>query len=217
VDNGERDRYPGYDVMAKRHTPSWNEQTRRVVDARLSVPNEPRFFTLEEWATLTAVCARIVPQPSGRAPIPVAALVDNKLHTNAADGYRNARLPRMQEAWRCGLRALDEEARWAYGREFCNLDTPRQDVLLKRAQNGELNHPAWGGMPSDLFFKARLLRDIVHAYYSHPTAWSEIGFGGPASPRGYVRMGFDKRDPWEAAEIKDGDVARARKVNARVR
>ena len=37
-----------------------------------------------------------------------------------------------------------------------------------------------------------------------PTAWSEIGWGGPASPRGYVRMDFDERDPWEAAEAKDG-------------
>ena len=42
------------------------------------------------------------------------------------------------------------------------------------------------------------------AYYSHPHAWSEIGFGGPASPRGYVRMDFDRRDPWEAAEAEPG-------------
>ena len=39
------ERYPGYDVLAKRYTPSWNEQTRRVIDARLAVPAEPRFFT----------------------------------------------------------------------------------------------------------------------------------------------------------------------------
>ncbi|MGH6677602.1 MAG: gluconate 2-dehydrogenase subunit 3 family protein, partial [Bradyrhizobium sp.] len=36
--------------------------------------------------------------------------------------------------------------------------------------------------------------------YAHPAAWSEIGFGGPASPRGYVRLGANRRDEWEAAE-----------------
>ncbi len=59
--------------------------------------------------------------------------------------------------------------------------------------------------------------DIVHAYYAHPTAWSEIGWGGPASPRGYVRMDFDERDPWEAAEAAtDGDAKTARRKNRRV-
>ena len=61
-----------------------------------------------------------------------------------------------------------------------------------------------------------MAHDIVRAYYAHPTAWSEIGWGGPASPRGYVRMGFDERDPWEAAEVKAGDVANARQKNRRV-
>jgi hypothetical protein len=62
-----------------------------------------------------------------------------------------------------------------------------------------------------------LLSDIVRAYYGHPTAWNEIGFGGPASPRGYVRMGFNRRDPWEAVEAHDGDEAAARRENKRVR
>jgi len=213
------ERYPGYDVMAKRDTPSWNAQTRRVIDARLAIPDRPRFFVRDEWVTLRAVCERIVPQPPqhrGRRPIPVAALVDHKLTTNLRDGYRNAALPPLQEAWRRGLAALDAEARQAHGVGFAELDGAAQDALLQAAEAGRLRHPAWGGMPSDVFFKARLLRDIVHAYYAHPTAWSEIGFGGPASPRGYVRMGFDRRDPWEAAEAKAGEAAAALAENRRV-
>ena len=67
-------------------------------------------------------------------------------------------------------------------------------------QKGELDGPFWRGMPSDLFFSKRVLHDIVGAYYAHPTAWSEIGWAGPASPRGFVRLDKNMRDPWEAAE-----------------
>ena len=71
-------------------------------------------------------------------------------------------------------------------------------------------------MPPAIFFAKRLLPDIVTLYYAHPTAWNEIGFGGPASPRGYVRMDFDRRDPWEAAEAKPGRENEAARENARV-
>ena len=47
-----------------------------------------------------------------------------------------------------------------------------------------------------------LLKTVVGFYYAHPKAWNEIGFGGPASPRGYVRLGFSERDPWEAKEVR---------------
>ena len=71
-------------------------------------------------------------------------------------------------------------------------------------------------MPPKIFFTQRMAHDIVMAYFSHPTSWNEIGWGGPASPRGYVRMDFDERDPWEAAEVKDGAVDDARRKNHRV-
>ncbi|HEY1933241.1 MAG TPA: gluconate 2-dehydrogenase subunit 3 family protein [Acetobacteraceae bacterium] len=194
------DRYPGYDVLAKRHTPSWNETTRRVIDQRLAIPREPRFFTEDEWLTLNAVCDRIVPQPASRPPIPVVAMVDDKMIHNKTDGYRNAKLPKMQDAWRRGLRALDEAARTRHGGRFHTISATEQDSLLAKMQRGELDNVAWGDMPCKLFFGERLTHDIVAAYYSHPTSWNEIGFGGPASPRGYVRMGFDRHDPWEPAE-----------------
>jgi hypothetical protein len=51
-----------------------------------------------------------------------------------------------------------------------------------------------------MFFRKVLLREIVEIYYAHPAAWSEIGFGGPASPRGYLRLGANRHDSWEADE-----------------
>jgi hypothetical protein len=67
-----------------------------------------------------------------------------------------------------------------------------------------------------VLFLHRVIPDITHAYYAHRSAWNEIGFGGPASPRGYVRMGLDRRDPWEAVEAHPGEEATAARKNARV-
>jgi hypothetical protein len=80
-------------------------------------------------------------------------------------------------------------------------------------QRGQLDGEGWRGMPCKLFFQHRVIPDITHAYYAHPLAWNEIGFGGPASPRGYVRMGLDRRDPWEAAEARPGEELSTRRKN----
>ena len=211
------DKYPGYDVLSKWSGPSWNEKTRQVIERRLAIAPEPRFFTADEFETVSAIVARIVPQPTTRPPIPVAAMVDRKLHDGAMDGYRVAGMPRDADAWRIGLKALNAEAMSAHGERFAALGGALQDELLRRAQAGELSAPEWGTLPPKAFFKKRMAHDIVLAYYAHPTAWSEIGFGGPASPRGYVRLGYNDRDSWEAAEAKGDDDAAARRKNRHVR
>ncbi len=210
------DRYPGYDVLAKRRTPSWNRATRAAIDARMALPREARFLSAEAFATLVAVADRITPQPRDRPPIPVAALIDDKLLRDRQDGYRAADMPPEREAWQRGLRAIEAEARAAHGTRFGTLAGAQQDALLRLMQGGQLSNAEWGGMSPRSFFSQRLVPDIVHAYWSHPTAWNEIGWGGPAAPRGYVRMGYDERDPWEAAEAYPGSVEQAARSNRRV-
>ncbi|MGN6665508.1 MAG: gluconate 2-dehydrogenase subunit 3 family protein [Trinickia sp.] len=224
-------RYPGYDVLRKRDTPSWDDITREVIDARLSTRNTPRFCNDAQWRALSALCAVLVPhsckEPSsegqGEVPrwfdpvVPVAALVDSKLFKDERDGYRDARMPALRDAWRVGLAALDVESRQAYDAAFADLDEAKQRELVSRMQRGELKDPAWEGMPSNVFFELRALHDIVSAYYSHPQSWNEIGFGGPANPRGYVRLQANRRDPWESAEAKPGEEARAMEENRRAR
>lgn len=211
-------RYPGYDVLAKRRTPSWNDQTRQVVDERLTIdPDRHVFFSDAEWVALQAVCERIIPQPADRPhPAPIAAMIDQKMAANATDGYRDSRLPPMGEAWRRGLAALDAEAQHEHQKRFCELSAAERDGLLTSAQQGWLTGPAWQGMSSKLFFSKRIVPDVVAAYYAHPAAWNEIGYGGPAAPRGYVRMDFDRRDPWEASEARPGREAQALRENRRV-
>lgn len=212
------ERYPGYNVLNKRHSPSWNDQTREVIDARLAIePELHRFCDEAEWQALCAVCDQIIPQPPRRDPkVPIAAMIDDKLNSGKGDGYRDARLPELSEAWRKGLAAIDAEAVIEGGQPFCDLADEQQRAVLFKIQKGEVTSAAWEGLPPQLFFAKRVLHDIVAAYYAHPVSWSEIGFGGPASPRGYVRMNFDRRDPWEAAEATPGREDEARRENEHV-
>ncbi|WP_027802203.1 gluconate 2-dehydrogenase subunit 3 family protein [Paraburkholderia dilworthii] len=210
-------RYPGYDVTMKRDTPSWDDVTRTVIDERLATPQEPHFFDAVEWKALGALCASIVPQDRQRPAVPVAALVDARLARNTGDGYRDARLPPMRDAWRIGLRALDAESRARHELPFASIEDQARHALLTDMQQGKLDSVEWRGMPPAVFFAERVLHDICGMYYAHPHAWSEIGFGGPANPRGYVRMYFNRRDPWEAAEAKPGKEDDAREDNGHVR
>lgn len=217
-DHAAPTRYPGYDVLHKRDSPSWDAVTRKVVDERLAAPSQPRFFEAGPSRTVTALCACLIVQPDDRPPVPVAALLDAKLFENSGDGYRNAALPPLREAWQRGLTALDAESQQAYEMSFADLSQLQQHKLLTRMQQGDLRHDAWQGMPPALFFSDRLLHDLYGAYYSHPSSWSEIGFGGPANPRGYVRLVGDRRDPWEAVEARaDEDRDAVRQENEHVR
>ena len=40
------------------------------------------------------------------------------------------------------------------------------------------------------------------AFYAHPAAWAEIGFPGPAYPRGYKNAGVGKLEPFEVPDAK---------------
>jgi hypothetical protein len=189
--------YAGYDVLAKWRTPSFDEKTREVVRRRMDAPPR-RFFTPEELRLLEAIVARLLPQSDRSEPIPLALLIDDYLAQRRGEGYRNEHMPFEWEAWRIGLTGIDAEARRRFGGPFIEISGDHQDEVLRRVQAGDVGAPDWGGMDAARFFKDGLLRVTAGLYYAHPDAWSEIGFGGPANPRGYVRTGFNERDPWEA-------------------
>ncbi|MFP3643923.1 gluconate 2-dehydrogenase subunit 3 family protein [Paraburkholderia sp. SIMBA_054] len=206
--------YPGYNVLDKRDSPSWDDATRTVIDERIATADEPAWCNVVQWRALRALCAVVIPQPDcqlvSRPLVQLAALVDRKIATGKSDGYRNARLPALQDAWRIGLAALDDESLHRHHAVFADLDECARIGMVQAMQHGTLARDAWRNMPSQLFFTQRVLPDICTTYYAHPSAWSEIGFGGPANPRGYVRMYFNRRDPWEAEEATIRENGRAR-------
>ncbi len=192
--------YVDYDVLAKWDSPSWDDQTREVIRKRLAEIPERRFFTEAEWQTLESICARLVPQPDRSSPIPIVPWIDEKLHHDRRDGFRYDDMPPLREAWRLGLRGIDDESRRQFGTEFRSLPEANQEAVLRTIQAGDVAGEVWACLPPERFFTTVLLKEVVGEYYAHPAAWSEVGFGGPASPRGYVRLGLNQRDPWEPRE-----------------
>jgi hypothetical protein len=196
-----KDRPPAHtaDALARWAGPDWDDQTRDAVRRRLEEVPGIRFFDAREVATLEAVVERIVPQPE-RPPaerVPIVPWIDEKLHLDVRDGYRYADLPPQREAWRTGLAGIDEAARALHGQPFAALDDERKDAVLRRVQEGDPPGASWARLPARRFFGHLLLLTIVKTYYAHPLAWREIGYGGPSSPRGHVRKGEGRRDPWE--------------------
>jgi hypothetical protein len=193
--------YAGYSTMAqKKH---WEEATRKVVTERVEKTPSLRFFSPEEAAVLGAVTDRVMPQDDraeGRT-IPILPILDERLYKNSLNGFRYADMPPDQEAYRLAMKAIEEMARERFGQSFPVLTAHRQELILKSLHDGkpEPNHAVWQRMQVHRFW-AMLMEDCVTAYYSHPWAWDEIGFGGPAYPRGYMRLENGLREPWEKDE-----------------
>lgn len=193
-------RYPGYDVLSKWDSPSFDAATRAVLSDRLVRIPARRFLDEDEWRLLEAIVARLLPQPERSDPIPIAPWIDDMLFHDRREGFRHDNMLPMRDAWRLGLAAIDAEARERRDRAFADLPAADQDAVLEAVAAGDVRAAEWTRLPAQRFFTDILLKTAAGIYYSHPSAWSEIGFGGPASPRGYVRLGFDQRDGWEARE-----------------
>lgn len=195
--------YPGYNVLDKWSTPDYDEQTREVIRMRLQEIPPIRFFTANEAATLGAVVDCLVPQPdrNNAEKIPVVPWIDEKLFYDKRDGYRYEVLPTQQQAWRLGLKGINETAQLhSAGKTFIALDEPLQKMVLEQVESGTAEGQTWKALPAKRFFKSVLLLTIVKIYYAHPRAWSEIGYSGPSSPRGHFRNWEGGVDPWDAHE-----------------
>jgi hypothetical protein len=185
-----------YDVLDKWHSVSFDDATRRVLARRLAPPPEPRFFDAAAFRALQAACARLLATEVGKPPI--ANWIDDDLAAGRGEGFRHSAMPRLEDAWRHGMAGLRAHALARHGQEFAELDAARQDATLREVQQGDVERAHFGAVDPQHFFAHLLLKAAAAHFYSEPEAWSEIGFGGPASPRGYVRLLLDRWDPWEA-------------------
>jgi hypothetical protein len=194
------DRFAGYDVLAKRDSESWDAKTRAVIDERLALRVPEGALSATQLATLRAIVERLCPDPAGRPPTTTLAMVAHTIADDFCGGFRHHRLPRTRECWLRGLDAIEAEARARFGANFADLPAENADVVLTAISHEEVIAEEWADLPPKLFWQWRVLNDCVGTHWAQPALWSAMGFGGPAAPRGYVRTGIDRRDPWEAID-----------------
>lgn len=188
-------RYPGLDVMAL--APHWDPATTAVVAARVAVPPDVRFFTQDEVVTASALFDQLLHQREDPR-VPVVNLVDARLAEQETDGWHYASMPEDGRAWRRSLAALDDEARTQHGCRFHEAGWAEQTELLREVQHAQGD---WHGLPASALWSL-WTRYACTAFYSHPWAWEEIGYAGPAYPRGYKNLGVDAREPFEVADAR---------------
>ena len=199
-------RYPDFDVFDAAGT--WDAATAKVVDARLHLGTDLRFFSVREAPTVRAFCDVCVAQDS-EPRVPVAEMVDEKLAAGRLDGYQYADMPDDRDTWRLVLAGLDEVAEARYGQAtFAAATLDTQEAVVGLLAQGELSGGSWDKLNTTRAWSV-CMRMILAAFYSHPWAWNEIGFGGPAYPRGYMRLGpTSTREPFEKPGATDEDPAR---------
>jgi hypothetical protein len=92
-------------------------------------------------------------------------------------------------------------AQTLHGKPFHELEILQQEEIIKSIHDGKpiACEDLWKGMNIERFWSL-LVGDCCAAYYAHPWAWDEIGFGGPAYPRGYMRLEEGEPEPWEVDE-----------------
>ncbi|MDQ2841167.1 MAG: gluconate 2-dehydrogenase subunit 3 family protein [Acidobacteriota bacterium] len=193
--------YPGFSTISQRKY--WDEATRIVIEDRVYNLPPIRFFNDVERITMTAIADRILPQ-GDRTPeyrIPIVNAIDERLFKNKIDGYRFEGMPPDQDVYRMGLVAIDEIARELHAKPFADLAPLQQDSILKSIHDAKPKaaHETWKRMSVERFWHM-IVGDCVDAYYAHPWAWDEIGFGGPAYPRAYTRLENGLPEPWEVDE-----------------
>jgi hypothetical protein len=180
-------RFPDFDVME--HAAHWDPVTRELLEARVRDPPPLRFFDAREQRALGAFLDVVLAQDA-EPRVPVLAMVDAKLHAGKLDGYRYEDMPPDDETWRRVARHLDG---------FEAEPPDRQKALVTAFAAGELD---WDDLNVSRAWSV-VMRGALSAFYSHPWAWNEIGFRGPAYPRGYMRRnmgptGVDPDEPQEA-------------------
>jgi hypothetical protein len=193
--------YAGFSTLSQ--STFWDDATRQVVEGRVNRPPERKFFSQAAWEFWTAVFAHLIPQTDRTADrqIPIVAVLDHRLEKNQTVGYRYEDMPQDRVVYQLGIEAIESEAEHRYGGKFTALPELQKERVLQAIQKGEPQAASeiWKKMSVERFWQM-IMTDAIDAYYAHPWAWDEIGFGGPAYPRAYTRLERGEPEPWEVEQ-----------------
>lgn len=188
--------YPNYNLLDSLN--EWDEHTREIVLKRLGPFEKPKFLSSREVVVLKAIAIQLTNDRRDEILDYIIDHLDQKLNAGIGEGQRSPNSPPLTKLISAGLKALDELAKKLHQVGFAELDFSQQRaILVSLSVDSPSPLPDWLKIPPREFFN-KLLANIISPYYSHPIIWSEIGFGGPAYPRGYYRIEHGLTDPWEA-------------------
>jgi hypothetical protein len=195
-------RWPDGTVRALLATDLVTAPTRKALQARLDLPavSAPRWFSVDQFDTLAAVCARLIPQTDRTEPVDVPGLIDQRLGEGMGDGWRYAEMPPDGKAHRQGLRGLDETSQIWFGSTFKQLEGVCQDSVLTTVQRGTPPGETWRTLSAAYYFE-ELLALAVDVYYAHPFAQEEIGYVGMADAHGWQAIRLNLRAAHEPSPV----------------
>jgi len=200
--NGWTGRFPGFDGLSQaRH---WDQVTAEAVLARTGPAAAVKFFTEPEESCARALLNLLTGQNErdGELAVPVLEMVDSRLAAGETDGWRYADMPEDGQSWRDTLAYLDGDAYQRHGTPFADAPEAGQIALVQAVQ--DLKSADWHGLPAAHVWSL-WTRYACAAFYAHPLAWAEIGFPGPAYPRGYKNAGVGKLEPFEVADARSSE------------
>lgn len=188
--------YPSFDVMHEKDT--WDDHTQTIVTSRLNSEISFRFLTILETEILRRICSLLLNDHRPDILDYILCHIDQTLHQSPGESQRKVSVPHAPELIRSGLNAIEQGARLKYASSFAELDFQKQKQYVQKLSESMAGpQEVWDQIPQgDLFRK--LMSLTVESYCSHPNVWSEIGYAGPAYPRGYVRTELGQLDSWEA-------------------
>lgn len=188
--------YPSYDVMREKN--EWDNHTQRIVSSRVVREDNYQFLSMVEAECIRKVCCLLLGDVRGDIIQYVLCHIDQTLNKASGEGQRKDGVLPEAELLRKGCKALDQTAIQSHGRAFFHIeDNIAQEMLQLLSENQLQGQDIWNEVDQKALFQ-KCLKLAIEAYYSHPVVWSEMGYGGPAYPRGYIRTHLNKLDPWEA-------------------
>ncbi|OMC29587.1 hypothetical protein A5740_17715 [Mycobacterium sp. GA-1841] len=196
-----RGRFDGFDVLAR--ADDWDQVTAGAVLSRLALPASLAFFTPAEVGVAKPMLDLLLAQ-DGEPRVPVLAMIDARLATDETDGWHYDDMPEDRQAWRDSLAGLDTDARKRYQLGFAELDDHSQARLLQDVQDLAHRGESWHGTSAGHVWSL-WTRFACTAFYSHPWTWNEMGFPGPAYPRGYLNPGINARERFEVGDHRPAD------------
>lgn len=188
--------YPSYDVMNE--LDEWDDHTQLIVTSRLKPIKNFQFLTSIEAEMVERISSLFVSDQSQEVLDFIVGHIDQTLHQSFGEGQRKVGVPEAPELIRSGLQAIEQGVQLLYGSSFVELEMDLQKQYLQKISECKAEPiEVWNNIQQEPLFN-KLLRLTVESYCSHPKVWSEIGYAGPAYPRGYVRTELGQLDPWEA-------------------